>query len=169
LGLKENTEIEITPVIAGIGRISGYTNTDSFHTTHGRPIALAAGVKSARPDLKPVVISGDGDLFAIGGNHFIHAARRNTDILVIMGNNMVYGMTGEHNVLFTIFASSLDELQSLLSSTISAIPNISSLRTTLWREWSRTNQTLQFVRGNSLSSLVILVARRYTVTQSPFL
>jgi len=84
-------------VISGIGcmgRIAGYINADAFHTTHGRAIPLAFGVKLVRPDLKVVVISGDGDLFAIGGNHFIHAARRNVDMLVICANNFNYGMTG---------------------------------------------------------------------------
>jgi len=80
--------------IGCIGRLSGYTNTDSFHTTHGRAIAFATGVKLANPELKVVVISGDGDLFAIGGNHFIHAARRNVDLQVICANNFNYGMTG---------------------------------------------------------------------------
>jgi len=96
--LKETDfNIDNIVVVSGIGcigRISGYTNTDSFHTTHGRPIAFATGVKLANPDLKVVVISGDGDLFAIGGNHFIHAARRNIDIQVICANNFNYGMTG---------------------------------------------------------------------------
>jgi 2-oxoglutarate ferredoxin oxidoreductase subunit beta len=96
--LKETDfNIDNIVVVSGIGcigRISGYTNTDSFHTTHGRPIAFATGVKLANPDLKVVVISGDGDLFAIGGNHFIHAARRNMDIQVICANNFNYGMTG---------------------------------------------------------------------------
>jgi 2-oxoglutarate ferredoxin oxidoreductase subunit beta len=84
-------------VISGIGctgRTSGYFEADGFHTTHGRPIAFATGVKVANPKLKPVVISGDGDLFAIGGNHFIHAARRNVDMLVLCVNNFNYGMTG---------------------------------------------------------------------------
>lgn len=92
-----NVDLNNVVVISGIGcigRISGYTNTDSFHTTHGRPIAFATGVKLANPKLKVVVISGDGDLFAIGGNHFIHAARRNVDIQVICANNFIYGMTG---------------------------------------------------------------------------
>lgn len=80
--------------IGCIGRIAGYTNTDSFHTTHGRPIAFATGVKLANPELEIVIISGDGDLFAIGGNHFIHAARRNIGIKVICANNFNYGMTG---------------------------------------------------------------------------
>ncbi|MGB9713357.1 MAG: 2-oxoacid:ferredoxin oxidoreductase subunit beta [Candidatus Bathyarchaeales archaeon] len=80
--------------IGCIGRIAGYTNVDSFHTTHGRPIAFATGVKLANPKLEVVVISGDGDLFAIGGNHFIHAARRNIGIKVICANNFNYGMTG---------------------------------------------------------------------------
>jgi len=80
--------------IGCIGRTAGYINVDSFHTTHGRPIAFATGVKLAKPDLEVVVISGDGDLFAIGGNHFIHAARRNIGIKVICANNFNYGMTG---------------------------------------------------------------------------
>jgi 2-oxoglutarate ferredoxin oxidoreductase subunit beta len=92
-----NIDLNKVVVVSGIGcigRISGYTNTDSFHTTHGRPIAFATGVKLAKPELKVAVISGDGDLFAIGGNHFIHAARRNMDIQVICANNFNYGMTG---------------------------------------------------------------------------
>jgi 2-oxoglutarate ferredoxin oxidoreductase subunit beta len=80
--------------IGCIGRAAGYTNVNSFHTTHGRPIAFATGVKLANPELDVVVISGDGDLFAIGGNHFIHAARRNIGVKVICANNFNYGMTG---------------------------------------------------------------------------
>jgi 2-oxoglutarate ferredoxin oxidoreductase subunit beta len=83
--------------ISGIGcagRASGYVNTDAFHTTHGRAIPFATGVSLANPELKPVIISGDGDLFAIGGNHLIHAARRNVNMLVICSNNFNYGMTG---------------------------------------------------------------------------
>lgn len=87
-------KIVIVSGIGCIGRISGYINADAFHTTHGRPIAFAVGVKATRPDLKVVVISGDGDLFSIGGNHFIHAARRNIDMTVICSNNFNYGMTG---------------------------------------------------------------------------
>ena len=80
--------------IGCIGRTAGYTNADSFHTTHGRALAFASGVKLANPELEVVVVSGDGDLFAIGGNHFIHAARRNMGIKVICANNFNYGMTG---------------------------------------------------------------------------
>jgi len=80
--------------IGCIGRTAGYVNTDSFHTTHGRALAFASGVKLANPELEVVVISGDGDLFAIGGNHFIHAARRNMGIKVLCANNLNYGMTG---------------------------------------------------------------------------
>jgi 2-oxoglutarate ferredoxin oxidoreductase subunit beta len=87
-------KVAVVSGIGCIGRVSGYTNTDSFHTTHGRPIAFATGVKLANPELTVAVISGDGDLFAIGGNHFIHAARRNLDIKVICANNFIYGMTG---------------------------------------------------------------------------
>lgn len=84
-------------VVSGIGctgRVAGYLNVDSFHTTHGRAIPFATGLKLGNPDLKVVVYSGDGDLFAIGGNHFIHAARRNMDLFVVCINNFTYGMTG---------------------------------------------------------------------------
>jgi len=87
-------KVVVVSGIGCIGRAAGYINVDSFHTTHGRAIAFATGVKLANPDLKVVVISGDGYLFAIGGNHFIHAARRNIDITVICANNFNYGMTG---------------------------------------------------------------------------
>ena len=80
--------------IGCIGRTAGYVNADSFHTTHGRALAFATGVKLANPELEAFVISGDGDLFAIGGNHFIHAARRNMGIKVLCVNNLNYGMTG---------------------------------------------------------------------------
>ena len=83
--------------VSGIGctgRVAGYLNLDSFHTTHGRAIPFATGLKLAKPQLKVFVFSGDGDLFSIGGNHFIHAARRNIDLTIICVNNMNYGMTG---------------------------------------------------------------------------
>ena len=73
---------------------SPYFNADTLHTTHGRPIAFATGVKLARPDREVMVISGDGDLSAIGGNHLIHAARRNLNLTVICVNNGIFGMTG---------------------------------------------------------------------------
>jgi 2-oxoglutarate ferredoxin oxidoreductase subunit beta len=84
-------------VVSGIGcsgRVSGYTDCDSFHTTHGRAIPFAIGLHAANPKLDVVVVSGDGDLIAIGGNHLIHAARRNVDITVFCVNNFNYGMTG---------------------------------------------------------------------------
>jgi len=92
-----NIDLDKLVVVSGIGcigRIAGYMNVDSFHTTHGRALPFATGVKLANPNLNVVVISGDGDLFAIGGNHFIHTARRNVDIKVICANNFNYGMTG---------------------------------------------------------------------------
>ncbi len=88
---------ESTVFVSGIGcssRAPGYILTDSLHTTHGRAIAFATGVKMAKPELKVVVFTGDGDLAAIGGNHFIHACRRNIDLTVICMNNHIYGMTG---------------------------------------------------------------------------
>jgi len=84
-------------VVSGIGcssRISGYLDCDTFHTLHGRALPAATGVKLARPHLKVVVFGGDGDMLAIGGNHFIHAARRNIDLTVFVLNNFTYGMTG---------------------------------------------------------------------------
>lgn len=95
--IDSNADLNKLAVVSGIGctgRVAGYLNLDSFHTTHGRAIPFATGLKLARPDLDVVVYSGDGDLFAIGGNHFIHAARRNVDIKVICVNNLVYAMTG---------------------------------------------------------------------------
>ncbi|ABF40810.1 2-oxoglutarate ferredoxin oxidoreductase, beta subunit [Candidatus Koribacter versatilis Ellin345] len=84
-------------IVSGIGctgRVAGYVNLDSFHTTHGRAIPFATGLKLANPKRQVVVYSGDGDLFAIGGNHLIHAARRNIDLKVICVNNLIYAMTG---------------------------------------------------------------------------
>ena len=84
-------------IVSGIGctgRVAGYVYLDSFHTTHGRAIPFATGLKLAKPSLKVVVYSGDGDLIAIGGNHFIHAARRNVDMTIVLVNNGIYGMTG---------------------------------------------------------------------------
>jgi len=84
-------------LVSGIGctaRLPGYANVDSYHTTHGRAIPFATGLKIVNPNLQVTVISGDGDLFNIGGNHIIHATRRNMDLLVICVNNFNYGMTG---------------------------------------------------------------------------
>jgi 2-oxoglutarate ferredoxin oxidoreductase subunit beta len=83
--------------VSGIGcssRLPGYINADGLHTTHGRAIAFATGVKSANPDLTVIVFTGDGDCSGIGGNHFLHGVRRNIDITVIAVNNFIYGMTG---------------------------------------------------------------------------
>jgi len=90
-------DLKKVAIVSGIGctgRVAGYIKLDSFHTTHGRAIPFATGLKLANPELKVVVYSGDGDLTAIGGNHFIHAARRNVDMTVVLINNYIYGMTG---------------------------------------------------------------------------
>jgi 2-oxoglutarate ferredoxin oxidoreductase subunit beta len=99
IGALEESGINLDSncVVSGIGctgRIAGYLKLDSYHTTHGRPIPFATGLKLGNPELTVTVFSGDGDLFAIGGNHFIHAARRNVDINVFCVNNFNYGMTG---------------------------------------------------------------------------
>ena len=85
------------PIVSGIGctgRAAGYLHLDSYHTTHGRAVPFATGLHLANPELQVVVISGDGDIVAIGGNHLIHAARRNLDMTIICVNNFIYGMTG---------------------------------------------------------------------------
>ena len=87
-------KIVVCSGIGCTGRVAGYMKVDSFHTTHGRSIPFALGMHIARPDMKVIVFSGDGDLISIGGNHFIHAARRNVDITVICVNNFIYAMTG---------------------------------------------------------------------------
>jgi len=91
--IPRNRQISISG-IGCTGRVSGYLNLDSYHTTHGRAIAFATGMAVARPELEVTVIAGDGDIGVIGGNHLIHAARRNVDMNVIMVNNFNYGMTG---------------------------------------------------------------------------
>lgn len=99
LGLSKNEIV----MVSGIGcsaRISGYVDFHSLHTLHGRALAFAAGVKLSRPKLNVIVPMGDGDALAIGGNHFIHAARRNLDLTALVMNNRVYGMTGgQHSPL----------------------------------------------------------------------
>jgi 2-oxoglutarate ferredoxin oxidoreductase subunit beta len=90
----DSKKIAIVSGIGCSGRVAGYMNLDTYHTTHGRAIPFATGLKLAKPDMHVVVFSGDGDLFAIGGNHFIHAARRNVDIDIICVNNYNYAMTG---------------------------------------------------------------------------
>src|SRR5512138_300671 len=95
--LDSTMPLDRVAVVSGIGcsgRVAGYVRLDSFHTTHGRAIPFATGLKLANPSLNVVVYSGDGDLSAIGGNHLIHAARRNMDLKVIGVNNFIYGMTG---------------------------------------------------------------------------
>ncbi len=94
---KQSLPLDDVAVVSGIGctgRVAGYIKVDSFHTTHGRAIPFATGLHLTNPKLKVVVISGDGDLISIGGNHFIHAARRNIDVTVICVNNFIYAMTG---------------------------------------------------------------------------
>jgi len=93
IGLKKNDIV----MVSGIGcssRISGYLDFHTLHTIHGRALAFAAGVKMSRPELTLLVPMGDGDALSIGGNHFIHACRRNIDMTAIVMNNRVYGMTG---------------------------------------------------------------------------
>ena len=96
-------DTEKTVIVSGIGcssRAPGYMNFDTLHTTHGRAIAFATGMKVANPGLRVIVVTGDGDAAAIGGNHLIHAARRNVGMTVICFNNNIYGMTsGQYSPL----------------------------------------------------------------------
>jgi 2-oxoglutarate ferredoxin oxidoreductase subunit beta len=90
-------EKDAVAVVAGIGcagRMPVYLDFNTMHTTHGRAPAVATGIKMHRPDMMVIVVCGDGDALAIGGNHFIHAARRNIDINILLVNNGIYGMTG---------------------------------------------------------------------------
>ena len=94
---KKGLSQDNTVIVSGIGcssRASGYMDFDTLHTAHGRAIPFATGIKLAHPELNVVVITGDGDCTAIGGNHFIHGCRRNVDLTVVLFNNNIYGMTG---------------------------------------------------------------------------
>ena len=94
---KAEMDFDNIAMVSGIGcssRIPGYMNCDSLHTTHGRALSFATGLKTANKDLDVVVFTGDGDCASIGGNHLIHAARRNINLTVICINNNIYGMTG---------------------------------------------------------------------------
>jgi 2-oxoglutarate ferredoxin oxidoreductase subunit beta len=94
---KQGLDKDNVCIVSGIGcssRAPGYMDFNTLHTTHGRALAFATGVKLANPELEVIVIAGDGDLSAIGGNHLIHAARRNINITTICFNNNIYGMTG---------------------------------------------------------------------------
>lgn len=90
----EKDEIVLISGIGCSGRLPVYVDFNTLHTTHGRALTFATGIKLARPDLKVIVVMGDGDAVGIGGNHFIHAARRNIDLTAIIVNNNIYGMTG---------------------------------------------------------------------------
>jgi 2-oxoglutarate ferredoxin oxidoreductase subunit beta len=94
---KAGLDQDKTVIVSGIGcssRASGYLNFDTVHSAHGRALPVATGIKLAEPDLNVIVITGDGDCTAIGGNHFLHAARRNVNLTVVLFNNNIYGMTG---------------------------------------------------------------------------
>ena len=90
----EKDEIALVSGIGCSGRTPGYVDFNTLHTTHGRALSFSTGIKLAKPDMHVIVVSGDGDATAIGGNHFIHAARRNIDLNLIVFNNYIYGMTG---------------------------------------------------------------------------
>ena len=93
LGLDKN-KVMMVSGIGCSGRTPGYVDFHTLHTTHGRALTFATGIKLVRPEMTVLVVMGDGDAAAIGGNHFIHAARRNIDITAVIYNNSIYGMTG---------------------------------------------------------------------------
>jgi 2-oxoglutarate ferredoxin oxidoreductase subunit beta len=93
LGLDKD-EVAMISGIGCTGRMPVYVDFNTMHTTHGRALAFATGLKMVKTDMKVIVVMGDGDALAIGGNHFIHAARRNIGLTAIVVNNSVYGMTG---------------------------------------------------------------------------
>ena len=93
LGWDKN-KIALVSGIGCSGRTPGYVDFNTLHTTHGRALSFSTGIKLAKPEMHVIVVSGDGDATAIGGNHFIHAARRNIDLNLVVFNNYIYGMTG---------------------------------------------------------------------------
>jgi 2-oxoglutarate/2-oxoacid ferredoxin oxidoreductase subunit beta len=90
----DKNKVALVSGIGCTGRMPVYLDFNTMHTTHGRALAFATGLKIARPELSVIVIMGDGDALAIGGNHFIHSARRNIDLTALVVNNSIYGMTG---------------------------------------------------------------------------
>jgi len=90
----DKDDVAMLSGIGCTGRMPVYVDFNTMHTTHGRALAFATGLKMVRPDMKVIVVMGDGDALAIGGNHFIHAARRNIGLTAIVVNNSTYGMTG---------------------------------------------------------------------------
>jgi len=93
LGLEKDNIVMVSGIGCS-GRMPVYVDFNTLHTTHGRALTFATGIKLAKPHLTVIVVMGDGDATAIGGNHFIHAARRNIDLVAIIVNNQIYGMTG---------------------------------------------------------------------------
>lgn len=94
MGLDPENVVSVTGIGCSSWIPSPYLKCDTLHTTHGRPLAFATGVKVMKPDMDVVIIAGDGDIAGIGGNHLIHSARRNVDMSVFLVNNYIYGMTG---------------------------------------------------------------------------
>ncbi|MFQ5398703.1 MAG: thiamine pyrophosphate-dependent enzyme [Anaerolineae bacterium] len=92
-GIHKN-DVAVVSGIGCSGRMSSYMDCNTLHTPHGRTLPFATGIKTSRPDKHVIVVSGDGDAMAIGGNHFIHACRRNIDLTLIVANNFTYGLTG---------------------------------------------------------------------------
>lgn len=90
----EKDQVAMVSGIGCSGRMPVYVDFNTLHTTHGRALAFATGIKLAKPEMSVLVVMGDGDSMAIGGNHFIHAARRNVDLTAIVVNNGIYGLTG---------------------------------------------------------------------------
>ena len=112
---KLSLEKNDVAVVSGIGcssRASGYLDFNTVHSAHGRALPVATGVKLSEPRLKVIVLTGDGDATAIGGNHFIHACRRNIDITVVVYNNNIYGMTGGQMAPTTLIGQTATTCQS---------------------------------------------------------
>jgi len=139
---------------------AGYVKLDSFHTTHGRAIPFATGLKLANPKLNVVVYSGDGDLSAIGGNHLIHAARRNIDLKVICVNNLIYAMTGGQTAPTTP-----------IIRRPRPIPTAYSSRRSICRTWSKPPAQYTSPAGppSTCASSRAPSARRLTRKASPLL
>ena len=137
--------LEGMTVVSGIGcsgRAAGYFNVDSVHATHGRALPVAEGIKRANPRLKVIVFSGDGDLVGIGGNHLLHAARRDVDLADICINNSIYGMTGGQTAPTT--PTGVKTLTSPHGTPYAPL-NIQGIITSNRRHWFARTSTLHVV------------------------
>jgi 2-oxoglutarate ferredoxin oxidoreductase subunit beta len=158
LGLEKNN----TAIVSGIGcasRLPGYIDCCTLHTAHGRAAAFATGVKMAKPEMNVILVGGDGDGTAIGGNHFIHACRRNIDMTYIIMNNNIYGMTGGQFSPCTPTGAKA----SMCQAPIEGDEFVSDFRSCRAREWKFS----PMIRGEKMAMSGKLQTNTYISATSP--